>query len=77
MEELERKRAVQLKKMEQQVSKQIRKEALPERTVAEYIIKRNIEDFVLQKMATVMGDICSARTVPHVRPDIFATIPCL
>src|SRR5437667_12521345 len=72
MEEL---RAVDLKKMSRQIQK-IQKEMLPERTVAAYIIKHNVEDFVLQKMASYSDRTqCSSRTIPHVRPDIFATIP--
>jgi hypothetical protein len=61
--ELEEMKAMELKKMERQVSKQIRKETLPERTAAAYIIKRNVEDFVLQKMATMMGD--DAPQIPY------------
>ena len=68
--------AIELKKMGRQVLKQI-KEKLPGRTVGPYIIKHNMEDFVLEDMAIVTGDNASQEQYRMDVEFFFPTIPSL
>jgi hypothetical protein len=47
---------MELEKMEQQVSKQIRKKTLPERTVAAYYIKGNLDGLCVAENGVSDGD---------------------